>query len=35
MFIMEGKSRLMFVEHGRFEKAEHEVGVTSKTLNEN
>jgi len=25
----------MFVEHGRFEKAEHEVGVTSKTLNEN
>ena len=35
MFIMEGKSRFMYVEHSRFEKAVREVGVASKTLKEN
>lgn len=35
MFIMEVESRFMFVELSEFEKAVHEVGVTSKTLKEN
>jgi hypothetical protein len=33
--IMEGKSSLMFDGHSRFEKAVHEVGVTSETVEEN
>jgi len=32
---MEVESRFMFVEHSEFEKAVHEVGVTSKILKEN
>jgi hypothetical protein len=35
MFIMEDKGGLRFDGHSRFEKAGHEVGVTSKTFEEN